>query len=99
MTKLNSASRSDNSKHTFKLFGLPKLPNKAMVILVPLFLSGIMSGVVALISILRSVGMTEGMATLWFSSWTLSWAIAFPTVLVVLPLARRLALALVKPAT
>ncbi len=92
----STASQTKSTQQYFKFLGLPKLPSKAMVVLVPFFLSGIMSAVVSLISIVRSVGLVDGMATLWLSSWTISWAIAFPTVLVVLPLARRLALSLVQ---
>ena len=38
----------------------------------------------------RNAGLADGFATLWVHAWLPSWAIAFPVVLVVAPLARRL---------
>ena len=55
----------------------------------PFFLSLMMSGVVSGISIVRALGF-EGIFFVWLGSWFASWLIAFPAVLVVLPLARKL---------
>ena len=78
------------------LFGLPKLPQKALFFLIPLFLSCIMSGIISFISVINSIGYTDKTVSAWLSSWGLAWAIGFPTVLFVLPLARKLAMALVE---
>lgn len=73
-----------------------KLPMAAMHFLVPLFLSCAMSCIVSLISTLRSLGLSEFEIWGWCISWMLSWAIAFPCVLIILPIARKLALKLVR---
>ncbi len=78
------------------VLGIPKFPARAMIFLVPFFLSLVMSGIVALISTIRALGFTSDVLTPWISSWGLSWMIAFPTVLFVLPIARRVSLMLVK---
>ena len=38
----------------------------------------------------RATGLVDGFMGLWMSSWASSWLVAFPTVLVVAPLTRRL---------
>lgn len=78
--------------------GVPKLPARAMIFLVPFFLSFVMSGIVSFISTVKTLGFTLIMVSPWVSSWGLSWMIAFPTVLFVLPFARKLSLLLVKSA-
>ncbi len=78
------------------VLGIPKLPTRAMIFLVPFFLSLVMSGIVALISTIRALGFTSDVLTPWLNSWGLSWMIAFPTVLFVLPIVRRISLMLVK---
>ena len=45
---------------------------------------------VSLIATVRAVGFTRAAVTTWPGSWALSWAIAFPTLLVVLPVVRRM---------
>lgn len=59
-------------------------------------LSALMSLIVSGIATLKNAGLADGFATLWVSAWLLSWLIAFPTVLVVAPLARRFVGLLVK---
>ncbi|TFT98615.1 DUF2798 domain-containing protein, partial [Proteus mirabilis] len=49
------------------------------------------------ISTAKTMGLNSLMFAPWFSSWGVSWMIAFPTVLFVLPFARKLSLLLVKP--
>ena len=53
-------------------------------------LSVIMTFVVSGISTLRSVGLSPGFAATWMAAWGLSWLVAFPTLLLVLPLVRRI---------
>jgi hypothetical protein len=59
-------------------------------VVMPFFLSILMTCVVSLVSTLRSAGLVPGFLPLWLGSWALSWLIAFPTLLVVLPLVRKL---------
>lgn len=85
---------SSQNKNT--LFGIPKLPTRALIFLIPFFLSLVMSGIVSLISTVKALGLNSEMLAPWLSSWMLSWIIAFPTVLVVLPLAKRFSLFLLR---
>lgn len=55
----------------------------------PLFLSGIMSGVISGYNTLRNLGLIDGVTSIWINNWFQSWIIAFPLVLVILPLLRR----------
>ena len=59
-------------------------------------LSGMMSLIVSGVATLRSAGHADGLLSLWLGAWLLSWLIAFPMVLIVAPLARRLVALLVK---
>ena len=54
------------------------------------FLSGMMSFLVSGISTFLAVGLVSGFLGLWIGAWLPSWAVAFPIVLFVAPLARRL---------
>lgn len=49
--------------------GIPKLPTRAMIFLVPFFLSFIMSGIVAFISTVKSLGMGMHIIPPWLTSW------------------------------
>ena len=59
-------------------------------------LSALMSFVVSGIATFRNAGLVDGFFGLWVNAWLLSWLIAFPVVLVVAPIARRLVGLLVK---
>ncbi len=76
------------SKRTAPL-GLPLLHTRYYAVVMPFFLSFIMTCVISLVSTLRGVGLVPGLLSLWLGSWALSWVIAFPTLLVVLPLVRK----------
>ncbi len=53
-------------------------------------LSGLMSLLVSGISTLRAAGLGPGFLPLWGGSWLMAWLFAFPAVLLVSPLARRI---------
>lgn len=72
------------------------IPAKYAPVLFGLILSGLMSLIVSGLSTARAVGLVEGFTGLWLGNWAVSWAIAFPTVLVVAPLTRRIVARLVK---
>ncbi|HXD43545.1 MAG TPA: DUF2798 domain-containing protein [Pseudolabrys sp.] len=59
-------------------------------------LSCLMSLVVSGISTARTAGLIEGFAKVWMGAWLPSWLIAFPIVLVVAPVARRIVGGLVR---
>jgi hypothetical protein len=66
------------------------LPARFAPILFGFILSGLMSLIVSGISTLRVTGLTDVFVGSWMTSWGYSWAIAFPTVLVVAPIARKI---------
>ncbi|WP_420393065.1 DUF2798 domain-containing protein [Acuticoccus sp.] len=74
------------------------IPPRFAPVLFGLLLSGLMSLIVAGIATVRAVGLPADILTLWASAWVSSWAVAFPTVLVVAPLVRRLVVALTRSA-
>ena len=72
-----------------------KLPARYAAVVLPLFLSCIMTCLISGISTLRSVGLAPGVLQIWLSSWGISWLFAFPVLVTVLPVVRRLTAAVV----
>lgn len=66
------------------------IPQKYSLLLFALILSGLMSLLVSGISTLRAIGPAPQFAEMWMSAWLTAWLFAFPTVLLVAPLTRRL---------
>ncbi len=66
------------------------IPARYAQILFGFILSGLMSCIVSGLSTFRALGITPDFAMLWAGNWAMSWALAFPTVLVVAPITRRL---------
>jgi hypothetical protein len=56
----------------------------------PLVLSILMTFVVSVIATLKSLGPTPAFVATWPAAWAISWLVAFPTLLAVLPLVRRI---------
>jgi hypothetical protein len=67
-----------------------RLPGRWAPVAFGLLLSGLMSLVVSGISTVKATGFGPGVLGGWMDAWLSSWAVAFPTVLVVAPLVRRL---------
>jgi len=63
----------------------------------PFVLSVMMTFVVSGISTLKALGLTAEFLQTWPASWALSWLVAFPTLILVLPLVRRLVALVVAP--
>ncbi len=63
----------------------------------PFVLSVIMTFVVSAIATLRSLGPVPEALKVWPTAWALSWLVAFPTLLLVLPLVRRIVGLIVEP--
>ncbi|HXI09001.1 MAG: DUF2798 domain-containing protein [Bradyrhizobium sp.] len=75
-----------------------KLPARYTAVVMPLVLSVLMTFVVSAISTFRSLGPTPAFLATWPSAWAISWLVAFPTLLAVLPLVRKIvALAVEQP--
>ena len=51
---------------------------------------GVMALLVSLIATLKNAGLTADILSLWMGAWLSSWLLAFPAVLVIAPLVRRL---------
>lgn len=65
-------------------------PRQAPLVMA-VILSVLMTMVVSAVSTLRGVGLSPQFMHVWLQAWGLSWLAAFPTLLVALPLARKLA--------
>jgi hypothetical protein len=72
------------------------MPARYAPILFGFILSALMSFLVSGIATFRNAGFVDGFFNIWISAWLPSWLIAFPVVLVVAPIARRLVGVLVK---
>jgi Protein of unknown function (DUF2798). len=72
------------------------MPARYAPIIFGFVLSALMSLLVSGISTFRNSGLVDGFVSIWINSWLPSWLIAFPVVLVVAPIARRLVGVLVK---
>lgn len=75
--------------------GFPKIPARYAGLVMPLLLSIAMTCVVSMISTMRSVGLGPDYPRIWLNAWALSWVVAFPTLLLILPVVRRMTAALV----
>lgn len=73
-----------------------KLPARYANILGLFILSIFMTCIVSGISTLRSIGFAPNFFSVWPVAWLMSWCVAFPTLLVVTPLVRRIVLLLVE---
>ena len=69
---------------------LGKLPARFDSVVTPLMLSIMMTCVVSAISVLRTQGFDLEALSMWPSAWGLSWCVAFPVLLLVLPMVRRI---------
>ncbi len=72
-----------------------KLPASAAKWVMPLLLSIFMSGLVSLLSTIHAQGLVSGLLMAWLSSWAFSWIIAFPVLLLILPVVKKLTMLLV----
>lgn len=72
------------------------MPARYAPILFGFILSALMSFLVSGIATFRNAGLVDGFVLTWINAWLPSWLIAFPVVLVVAPIARRLVGFLVK---
>lgn len=66
------------------------IPPRLAPVVFGLLLSGFMSLIVSGVATLRAVGVVPGLFGLWMSAWVSSWLVAFPSVLVIAPVVRRM---------
>lgn len=74
-----------------------KLPPRYTAIVLPFILSLLMTFVISGVSTLMSLGPTPAFVYTWPAAWALSWLVAFPTLVAILPLVRRIVARLVEP--
>jgi hypothetical protein len=65
-----------------------KYLHQVQALLLSGFMSFIMSGAISLIN----VGLVTNFLSIWLHAWLVAYAIAFPSVLLVFPIARKLAM-------
>ena len=78
--------------------GLRRLPPRYAGFVMPLLLSILMTCIVSFISTAHAIGFVPELGQAWLVAWAFSWLVAFPVLLVVLPVVRRLTSLLVRPA-
>jgi hypothetical protein len=66
------------------------MPPRFAPVLFGFILSALMSLLVSGIATFRTAGFVDDFLSIWVGAWLPSWLIAFPVVLVVAPIARRL---------
>ena len=75
----------------------PRLPARYAHVATGFVLSVIMTCIISGVSTLLALGATPEFLVRWPIAWVSSWVIAFPTVLFVLPLVRRIVARIVEP--
>jgi len=73
------------------------IPARFTPIVFAFIVSMIMSAVISGVSTLSAIGFTSAMPGIWLQAWYSSWFIAFPTLMVVAPIGRRVAGRLTTP--
>jgi hypothetical protein len=74
-----------------------KLPARYNAVAVPLLLSLMMTCIVSGIATVNSLGLAEGFFGKWMQAWLYSWLVAFPIMMFVLPVVRRIVAVFVEP--
>jgi hypothetical protein len=76
---------------------MKKLPAKYNAVAFPFALSTLMSFIISGVSTWRALGLVDGFLGKWMMAWGVSWLVAFPTVLLILPIVRKLVALFVEP--
>ena len=74
-----------------------RLPPRYNAIAIPLLLSLLMTCIVSGIATVNSIGLAADILEKWMRAWGLSWVVAFPIMLFVLPVVRRIVAVFVEP--
>ena len=75
---------------------MKKLSSKFELPLFALLLSGLMSFIVSGVALMRNLGAIPQLAA-WVHAWLSSWLVAFPSVIVIAPLVRKVVARWVEP--
>jgi Protein of unknown function (DUF2798) len=68
---------------------MQKLPARYHWLVLPMVMTAIMTCVISGISIARLRGIGDGFVEAWLPSWGLSWIVAFPVLIAIMPVVRR----------
>ena len=74
------------------------LPMKYSPYVFSFFMSLLMSGIITLSITILNLGWVSGLFALWLNAWFAAFLIAFPTIVAVTPLVRKLVALVIKPA-
>ena len=66
------------------------IPSRFTPILFAFIVSGLMSCIVSGVSTLSAISEMANFFEAWMAAWGKSWVVAFPTILIVVPLTRKL---------
>ncbi len=61
------------------------------------FMALLMSGIMSFVISAFNVGWVDGIALIWLRAWSLAFAVAFPTIVLITPLVRKLVAMVVSP--
>ena len=75
---------------------MARLPARFELPLFAFLLSGLMSCLVSGVATFNAVGLADAFLAKWGTAWLSSWLVAFPAVIVVAPLVRRLVARLIE---
>ena len=67
-----------------------KIPARYLHIMIPFVLSFFISGIISGIFTIKSMGFQPDTIFAWLNSWILAWSIAFPSVLIMLPIVKKI---------
>lgn len=85
------------SEAKYPFFKPRKLPAAYGRLVMPLVLSFFMSGIVSAVVTVKALGLGSEFFVDWPSAWAASWMIAFPSLLLILPIVRRIVSVIVEP--
>ncbi|TIN18126.1 MAG: DUF2798 domain-containing protein [Mesorhizobium sp.] len=80
-----------------RVLKLRKLPSSYSVVVMPFVLSILMSCIVSAVSTAIGTGWAGDFVATWSYAWGASWLVAFPSLLMVLPIVRRIVAVIVEP--
>ena len=69
---------------------MPRIPARHTWLVMPAVLALLMTFVVSGIATLRAIGLAPDFLTKWMGSWLISYIVAYPTLLTVQPIVRRI---------
>lgn len=72
------------------------IPARYAQVVFAFILSVLMSFIITGVATYRTIGPEDPIIATWFGTWLSAWIVAFPTVMVVAPLTRRVVAKLIK---